>query len=109
MEGIGVREIVAIAFIAVGLFFLIASAVGMLRLPDFYSRLHASGNSETLGLMLSLIGLAIYETSGLVAVKLLIIFVIVFIGNPIGTHVLGRSAYKTNYPVWRKGDKEDQE
>ena len=49
----GIREIIALIFLAAGLFFLIASAVGMLRLPDFYTRLHASGNSETLGLMLS--------------------------------------------------------
>ena len=66
----GIREIIALVFLAAGLFFLIASAIGMLRLPDFYTRLHASGNSETLGLMLSLLGLAIYETSGLVTIKL---------------------------------------
>ena len=47
----GIREIIALVFLAAGLFFLIASAIGMLRLPDFYTRLHASGNSETLGLI----------------------------------------------------------
>lgn len=103
----GVREIIALVFIAAGLFFLIASAIGMLRLPDFYARLHASGNSETLGLMLSLLGIAIYETSWQVAVKLIFVFIIVFIGNPIGTHVLGRSAYKAKYPVWHNEEKEE--
>lgn len=104
----GIREIIALVFLAAGLFFLIASAIGMLRLPDFYTRLHASGNSETLGLMLSLLGLAIYETSGLVTIKLIIIFVLVFLGNPIGTHILGRSAYKSHYPVWTGEEKEDE-
>jgi len=102
MENIGIREIISLIFIFAGLFFLVASAVGMLRLPDFYSRLHASGNSETLGLMLSLVGIAIQETQPLVIVKLVFIFLLVFLANPIGTHVLGRSAYKSDYPVWIK-------
>ena len=57
---IGLQEIVAIALLASGLMFLLISAVGMLRLPDFYSRLHTSGNSETFGLMLSLLGLPLH-------------------------------------------------
>ena len=46
---ITLREFIAGLFLAGGAFFLLASAIGMLRLPDFYCRLHASGNSETLG------------------------------------------------------------
>ena len=57
------RELIAEIFLAGGAFFLLASAIGMLRLPDFYCRLHASGNSETLGIMLSFIGLMMYDDS----------------------------------------------
>ena len=106
---IGVREIIAIVLMALGLLFLVISAAGMLRLPDFYTRLHASGNSETLGLMLSLLGLAVYEGGTLVAVKLIMIFLLVFIGNPIGTHILSKSALKTGYPVWTKKDEKGGE
>ncbi len=67
------RELIAEIFLAGGAFFLLASAIGMLRLPDFYCRLHASGNSETLGIMLSFIGLMIYEGMTIVSVKLLLI------------------------------------
>ena len=63
------RELIAEIFLAGGAFFLLASAIGMLRLPDFYCRLHASGNSETLGIMLSFIGLMIYEGMTIVSVK----------------------------------------
>ena len=105
---ISVQEIIAIAFMACGLLFLVISAVGMLRLPDFYSRLHVSGNSETFGLMLSLLGLAIYEGFTLTAVKLIMIFIFVFIGNPIGTHILSKAAYKTGHPMYLKEtEKED--
>lgn len=99
---IGLQEIVAIALLASGLMFLLISAVGMLRLPDFYSRLHTSGNSETFGLMLSLLGLAVYEGFTLTAVKLIMIFVFVFIGNPIGTHILSKAALKTGHPMYLK-------
>ncbi len=96
------NEIAAIILLAAGLMFLLISAVGMLRLPDFYSRLHTSGNSETFGLMLSLLGLAVYEGFTLTAVKLIMIFVFVFIGNPIGTHILSKAAYKTGHPMYLK-------
>lgn len=101
-----IQEIIAIIFMAFGLFFLVISAAGMLRLPDFYSRLHASGNSETLGLMLTLIGLIIYEGFSLMAFKLVFVFLFVFIGNPIGTHILSRTARKIGYPVWTRTEKE---
>ena len=55
------REVIAALFLLSGLVFFVGSAIGMLRLPDFYSRIHASGNSETLGCTLSFIGLMIYE------------------------------------------------
>ena len=55
--GIPLREIIAFALMGLGLVFLIGSAIGMLRLPDFYSRVHASGNSETLGTALVFLGL----------------------------------------------------
>lgn len=96
----GIQEIIAIILISAGLFFLTVAAVGLLRLPDFYTRMHASGNGETLGLMLSLLGLIVYEGATLNSVKMLMIFLLVFIGNPIGTHILSKSALKTGHPMW---------
>lgn len=101
-----IREIAAIVLMSSGLLFLVISAAGMLRLPDFYSRLHASGNSETLGLMLCLLGLAVYEGMTPTALKLILVFVLVFIGNPIGTHILSKAALKSGHPVWTKKDEE---
>ena len=94
------RELIAAIFMLGGLIFFIGSAIGMLRLPDFYSRIHASGNSETLGCMLSFIGLMIYEGPTLTAVKMALAFLIVFMANPIGSHILGKAAYKSGHPVW---------
>ena len=61
--GVPVQELLAFVLMGLGLVFLIGSAIGMLRLPDFYSRVHASGNSETLGTALVFLGLAVYNLS----------------------------------------------
>ena len=97
---ITLREFIVGLFLAGGAFFLLASAIGMLRLPDFYCRLHASGNSETLGVMLSFMGLVIYEGLTLTSLKMIMIFLLIFLGNPIGTHILSKAAYKSGHHVW---------
>lgn len=99
-----ISEVIATIFLVVGFFFITASAIGVVRLPDFYSRLHASGMGETLGLLISFIGLAIYEGFNLTSVKLIIICLLVFLANPIGTHILGRVAYKSGHKEWTKED-----
>ena len=101
------RELIACVFLAVGLIFITASAVGVLRLPDFYTRLHASGMGETLGLVLSFIGLVIIEGATLTSVKMIMVALLVFLANPIGTHMLVRAARKAGLQDWRKPKEEE--
>lgn len=103
------REFLAAAFMIGGAIFFIASAIGMMRLPDFYSRIHASGNSETLGCMLSFIGLMIYEGASLTTLKMALVFIIVFLANPIGSHILSKAAYKSGHKVWTLQDLKKEE
>jgi len=107
MFGLAWNEIIAAILLVGSLFFFLASAIGMIRLPDFYSRLHASGNSETMGLMLACLGLVFYEGPTLTAIKIVIIFLLVFLANPIGTHVLGKAALKSGHPI-TPVDKEEE-
>ena len=102
IASVPVQEIIAALLMGLGLIFLVGSMIGMLRLPDFYSRVHASGNSETLGTLLVFLGLAVYNGVSITSAKLLIIMMFVFIGNPIGSHILTKAAYKTGHPVWTK-------
>lgn len=98
-------KIVAIIFLLTGFFFILVAAIGVIRLPDFYSRLHASGKSETLGLMLCFSGLALYEGFNLISAKHLMIVIFVLLANPIGTHIICREAYRTGVKPWtRKGE-----
>ena len=102
-----IQEIIAALLMGLGLIFLVGSMIGMLRLPDFYSRVHASGNSETLGTMLVFLGLAVYNGVSITSAKLLIILMFIFVGNPIGSHILTKAAYKTGHPVWTKNSLPD--
>ena len=89
--GLFIREAIAVILLIGSLFFFLASAIGMIRLPDFYTRLHASGNSETLGLMLACLGLVIHEGPTLTAVKIVIVFFAGISGEPYRDTYFGES------------------
>ena len=97
---INLRELAACIFMLAGAVVFLGSAIGMLRLPDFYARIHASGNSETLGSLLAMIGLIILEGPTLTAAKIAFVFLFVALGNPIGSHILSKAAYKSGHPIW---------
>ena len=90
----GIREIITILFLTAGLFFVVVSAVGVLRMHDFYCRLHAAGVGETLGLILCSIGLFIYEGPTFTGFKILFIFCAVFLASPVGTYIIGKVCFK---------------
>jgi len=86
-------EMMAVGFIVGGVFFLMVGSIGLIRLPDFYSRSHATAKSDTLGIMLVIFGLIIYEGLSLNSAKLLIILTFVALTNPTATHALARAAF----------------
>ncbi len=95
----------AASLMGVGAVFLLISCIGLIRLPDFYTRAHAVGKAETLGSMLVLVGLALYNGADLISVKILFILGIILITNPTATHALARSAFRSGLPLWKRADK----
>jgi len=75
-----------------GVAFALIGSVGLLRMPDFYTRLHAAGITDTLGAGLILLGLALQAGWTLVSVKLLLILLFMWFTSPIATHALSRAA-----------------
>ena len=73
------RLIITGILLALGCFFIIVASIGIIRFPDFFSRIHPVGKSDTLGQLLILSGLAVYEGFTLVSIKLLIIFTFILI------------------------------
>lgn len=97
--------IIAILFILAGTFFFFTGTIGFLRFPDFYSRMHATGKCDTLGALLCLTGLALYNLSWgniLVSIKLMLIAVFVFLTSPTATHALLRGAFDSEVEPWTK-------
>jgi len=98
----------ALALLVIGGVFLAISSIGLLRLPDFYTRAHAVGKAETLGSMLVLIGLAVHNGADLTSLKILLILAIIFITNPTATHALMRSAFRSGVAIWKNNDAADK-
>ena len=74
--------------------FSIIGGIGLIRLPDFYSRMHASSITDTLAMFLIIAGLMLQGGLSLVTLKLFLIFVFIFLTAPVSTHALANAAYK---------------
>lgn len=80
-------------FLILGSFFCVVGGVGILRLPDFYSRLHGAGITDTLGAGLIFIGLIIQEGFSLVMVKLIMLIFFLYLTSPTATHAIAKAAH----------------
>ena len=106
-------NIIAIILICFGLFFFLGTGVGLIRFPDFYTRMHAAGKGDTLSTVLILSGLALYNLhhltgdTVLVSLKIMLICVFVFIASPTATHAIMDAGYESNAKHWIKRSKQD--
>jgi multicomponent Na+:H+ antiporter subunit G len=99
-----ILAIISKVLLAAGCGFLIIGSLGVNRFPDFYSRTHAATKPDTMGLILSMLGLALYDGIDLNSAKLLLIVIFVAIANPAATHALGWAALSSRLMPWfRKG------
>ena len=85
-------DVVSWVCIVTGLFFILVGSIGLIRLPDVYTRLHAAGMTDTMGAGLLLIGLSFQAGLTLITVRLLLIWAFLLFTSPIGTHALARAA-----------------
>jgi multicomponent Na+:H+ antiporter subunit G len=88
--------------IASGVFFLIAGTIGYLRLPDFFTRMHAIGKSDTLGALLSLVGVGCVAGWSLLGLKFVIVALFIFLANPTATHAIARAGLLSGLVPWTR-------
>jgi len=100
---VNVFDVVALILVIAGALFLLVGSIGVVRLPDFYTRTHAVGKTDTLGLVLAVLGIAVHDGPSLTDAKLIAVVVFVALTNPVGTHALVRSAYVSGLRPWFKG------
>jgi multicomponent Na+:H+ antiporter subunit G len=75
-----------------GGFFCVVGGIGVVRMPDFYTRMHAASVIETLGAGLLLLGLILQAGLTLIAAKLVVLGLLIFFTSPAATHALARAA-----------------
>ncbi|UCH46014.1 MAG: monovalent cation/H(+) antiporter subunit G, partial [Nitrospiraceae bacterium] len=102
-------SVLAIILIVTGVFFFTTATIGLLRFPDFYTRMHAIGKGDTLGALLILAGLALYNLHHgfsidviLISVKILFIALFIFIANPTATHAITKAGLDCSVKPWEK-------
>ncbi len=78
-----IYDILSVILMGMGLFLFASGTLGLIRLPDFYCRMHATGKCDTLGALLALLGLAVYNGFNLVSLKIIFIVVFIFVANPV--------------------------
>ena len=93
-------NLLAAALILVGSFFALVGALGIVRLPDLYSRSHAASKAGTLGSGLMLLAVAVVSEDGGVAARALAGIVFFILTAPVSAHLLMRAAYLAGYPLW---------
>lgn len=93
-----VIEAIVAVFILIGTFFSFLSAIGLLRLPDVYTRSHAASKSTTLGVLCTLFGTFLYflVSDSYISIRLILGIFFVFLTAPVSAHMISRSAYRSN-------------
>ncbi len=92
-------EIIGATALLVGAGIVLLGAVGLLRFPDFYCRLHSAGVIDTLGAGITLFGLLLLAGSLLIAAKILMIGIFIFFLSPVVAHALAKSARQAGIGV----------
>lgn len=102
-------EVVAWVFIVAGLFFMLTGTLGVLRMPDVYTRLHAAGMTDTMGAGFLLAGMAVVTVEGMlhgeagygfVLVRLVLTYAFLLFTSPIATHALARAGLAGGVQPW---------
>lgn len=96
------KTIIFIVLASIGLAFSLSGAVGILRMPDLYSRIQCSSKTVTMGALPALVALVVGEgIDSSYASRALLVAVLLLVVNPAASHALARAAYKAGVPMWQ--------
>ncbi|MEX1311354.1 MAG: monovalent cation/H(+) antiporter subunit G [Candidatus Sulfomarinibacteraceae bacterium] len=90
---------IAFVIASLGIALMAIAGIGLLRMPDLLTRMHASSKAGTLGAILVLAAVAIHFSDAAIAVRAVVVCVFLLITAPIASHVIARAAYRTGVPL----------
>ncbi len=102
-------EVIVVVLMACGLVFFTGGGIGILRFPDFYTRLHPAGKLDTLGSLLMMTAVALFNLhqftllNVLTSIKIMLIVVFVFLSSPTATHAIMDAGVRAGLKPWEKG------
>ena len=102
-SGTGTRllfDTLAIFFLFVGLFFMLVGAIGVVRLPDVFHRLHAASKCSTLGMMGIALAACLHVGTADVVAKSIALILFIFVSTPVGSHILAKAAHRDKAEQW---------
>lgn len=103
----GLGAWIAGALLVVGSLFSLAAAIGLVRLPDLYTRMHAASKAGTMGSCLMLVALAIVTSDLAVTLRALAGVLFFLLTVPISSHLLAKAAHHAGYPLWPGSVRDD--
>jgi len=98
------NEIATTVLLIIGSLVSLTGAYGLLRMPDFYTRLHTAGKTDSLGQLLIFLGLVFVTPDLLTQIKLVAVGMILIIAAPTATHAITKAAHLHGLRPWTKSD-----
>ena len=95
-------ETISGVIVLLGSFFILISAIGLLKMPDLFTRMSATTKASTLGVGLVLLGTALFWQDIGISARAIIIVTFLFLTAPVAAHIIGRAAYFDKVPLWDK-------
>jgi len=86
--------------LSLGVFFAVTGGIGIVRLPDFFSRMHGSGLTDTMGTTFLVLALMLQAGLSLATVKLFMILLLILLTSPTSAHALARAALTHGLKPW---------
>ncbi|MEM0983483.1 MAG: monovalent cation/H(+) antiporter subunit G [Planctomycetota bacterium] len=105
-DQLGISGVIVAFLLLAGAFFSLVSAIGIVRMPDLYTRMQAAAKSSTLGVTCLVLAVAFHFSASpvalTVAVETVLILVFIFLTTPASAHLIGRAAYFVDVPLWER-------
>lgn len=101
------NDLVTAGLMLLGAFFMLLSAIGVIRMPDVYMRLQVASKASSLGAGCLMAAVAIHFTELAIVVRAILVVVFIFMTTPVSAHLIGRAAYLTGVPLWSRTGGDD--
>ena len=89
-----IQFIFVVIFLISGLFFFFVGVLGLVRMPDVFTRMHATTKCDTMGAGLIFVALIIWQGFSFISLNILLILIFVWLTNPTAAHAIAKSAYQ---------------